>query len=100
VALSRQQAEIRQLPADALTTTEIGERLDVSPRTVEAHLRAVYRKLGVRSRTAAARGARDHGLIDQPSQVDPGDSRAVCRSGTAGGSGMPRLVDCRFVSSD
>ena len=43
-------------------TVEIGERLELSPRTVEAHLRTLYRKLGVRSRTAAARYAVEHGL--------------------------------------
>jgi LuxR family maltose regulon positive regulatory protein len=62
VVLSRRQVEILRLLADALTTAEIGERLDVSPRTVDAHLRALYRKLGVRSRTAAARYAVEHGL--------------------------------------
>jgi DNA-binding NarL/FixJ family response regulator len=31
---------------------------------VEAHLRALYRKLGVHSRTAAARYAVEHGLTD------------------------------------
>ena len=60
--LTRRQVEILRLLADALTTTEIGERLEVSPRTVDAHLRTLYRKLGVRSRTAAARYAVEHGL--------------------------------------
>lgn len=62
VALSHRQTEILRLLADALTTAEIGERLDVSPRTVDAHLRTLYRKIGVRSRTAAARYAVEHGL--------------------------------------
>jgi DNA-binding CsgD family transcriptional regulator len=69
VALTRRQAEILRLLADALTTVEIGERLSLSPRTVEAHLRTLYRELGVRSRTAAARYAVDHGLTvrnDEP----------------------------------
>ena len=62
VPLSRRQAEILALLAEALTTAEIGERLKLSPRTVEAHLRALYRKIDVRSRTAAARYAVEHGL--------------------------------------
>ena len=65
VELSPRQAEILRLLADALTTAEIGERLRVSPRTVEAHLRTLYRKLGVRSRTAAARYAVEHGLAGE-----------------------------------
>jgi ATP/maltotriose-dependent transcriptional regulator MalT len=65
VVLSPRQTEILRLLAAALTTVEIGERLQLSPRTVEAHLRMLYRKLGVRSRTAAARYAVEHGLTDK-----------------------------------
>ena len=53
MTLSPRQTEILRVLAYALTTAEIGECLGVSPRTVEAHLRTLYRKLGVRSRTAA-----------------------------------------------
>ena len=48
---ARRQAEILALLAEALTTAEIGERLKLSPRTVEAHLRTLYRKIDVLSRT-------------------------------------------------
>jgi DNA-binding CsgD family transcriptional regulator len=65
VELSPRQAEILRLLADALTNAEIGERLRVSPRTVEAHLRTLYRKLGVRSRTAPARYAVEHRLAGE-----------------------------------
>ena len=61
VRLTRRQAEILALLAEALTTAEIGERLELSPRTVEAHLRTLYRKIDVRSRTAAARYAVEQG---------------------------------------
>ena len=61
VRLTRRQAEMLALLAEALTTAEIGEHLKLSPRTVEAHLRTLYRKIDVRSRTAAARYAVEHG---------------------------------------
>ena len=43
---------------------EIGELLHVSPRTVNAHLRSIYSKLGVSSRSAMTRFALDHHLIE------------------------------------
>ena len=48
--------------AQGLTNREIGARLWVSEQTVKFHLRNVYRKLGVSSRTEAARYAYRTGL--------------------------------------
>jgi DNA-binding CsgD family transcriptional regulator len=42
---------------------EIGWILYVSPNTVKAHLKSIYRKLGVSSREEAAEQARARGLI-------------------------------------
>jgi DNA-binding NarL/FixJ family response regulator len=44
----------------------VAERLVVSIRTVHAHLRSIYRKLDVRTRSAATRYAVDHRLVDVP----------------------------------
>jgi len=49
--------------AEGLTDQEVAGALYLSPRTVGQHLRNVYRKLGVRSRTAATRAAIGRGLI-------------------------------------
>jgi DNA-binding CsgD family transcriptional regulator len=41
----------------------VAEHLIISPRTVNTHLTAIYNKLGVNSRVAAARFAVEHQLV-------------------------------------
>ncbi len=48
--------------AQGLTDAEVAAELSISPRTIGGHLRSVYGKIGVSSRTAATRFALDHGL--------------------------------------
>ena len=59
--LTHKEGEVADLVAANATNREAAAALFLSPRTVEHHLRQVYRKLGVRSRTelAAAYGARE-----------------------------------------
>ncbi|MGW1208410.1 ATP-binding protein [Streptomyces sp. NPDC002499] len=51
-SLTPQQREIAMLAAAGLTNKQIAERLFLSPRTVAAHLRQLFPKLGVASRAA------------------------------------------------
>ena len=52
-----------RLVAVGLSDAEAAERLFLSVRTVNAHLRSIYRKLGVQSRAAAGRFAEENGLL-------------------------------------
>ncbi len=49
-SLTDSQREVATLAAEGLTNRQIAERLFVTIKTVETHLMAVYRKLGIRSR--------------------------------------------------
>ena len=60
--LTTREVEVLRLVADGLTDAQVADRLYVSPRTIGQHLRSVYRKLEVSSRTAAAREAVNLGL--------------------------------------
>ncbi len=57
LGLSRREAEVLAWVAQGKTNAEIGKILSSSPRTVEKHLEHVFEKLGVESRTAAAKVA-------------------------------------------
>ena len=63
--LTARELEVLRLLAQDLNNPQIAEHLVVSRRTVEAHLRSIYDKLGVRSRDAAIRFALEHGLVEK-----------------------------------
>ena len=61
--LTTREVEVLALVAEGLTDAEVAERLVVSIRTVHAHLRSIYRKLDVHTRSAATRYALEHRLV-------------------------------------
>jgi DNA-binding NarL/FixJ family response regulator len=61
-ALTSREQEVLKLLAQGFTNKDIAQTLFLSVRTVEAHLRNVYSKLGVSSRTEAAIWAVNHGF--------------------------------------
>jgi len=52
--LTKREIEVASLISKGMKNKEIGEQLFISEYTVENHLRAIYRKLGVKNRTEAA----------------------------------------------
>jgi pimeloyl-ACP methyl ester carboxylesterase/DNA-binding CsgD family transcriptional regulator len=58
--LTRRELEVARLVAGGLTNHAIASRLSVAPRTAEAHVENIRRKLGVRSRAQIAAWVTEH----------------------------------------
>jgi DNA-binding CsgD family transcriptional regulator len=67
-ALTRRESEILTLIAAALSSQQIADHLGISVRTVHAHLRSIYPKIGVTGRVGATRYALHH---PPPADPDP-----------------------------
>ena len=65
VGLSARELEILKRVASGRSNREIAQELWLSEHTVKYHLTNVYRKLGVKGRTHAARYAFEHALADR-----------------------------------
>ena len=61
--LTPREIEVLQLIAEGLTDAQVATRLVLSTRTVQAHLRSIYSKLDITTRSAATRYALEHGLV-------------------------------------
>ena len=60
--LTAREVAVLRLVAEGLTDAQVAQRLVISPRTVSTHLRSIYNKLRINSRTAATRFAIEHDL--------------------------------------
>jgi predicted ATPase/DNA-binding CsgD family transcriptional regulator len=61
--LTAREVEVLRLMTTGLTNPQIAEQLVISPVTVNSHVRSIYSKLNVTSRSAATRFAVEHHLI-------------------------------------
>ena len=61
-SLTPREIEVVRLVAQGLTNAQVARELVVTSRTVNAHLTAIYAKLGVTSRSGAIRYALEHHL--------------------------------------
>lgn len=62
--LSAREREVLALVAVGLPNKSIGRRLQISEKTVKAHLTRIFAALGLYDRTSAALWAQRHGLLD------------------------------------
>lgn len=61
--LTARETELLRLTAKGLTFDSIGELLGISPHTVVSHVKKIYRKLAVHSRSEAVYEASQLGLL-------------------------------------
>ena len=61
--LTTREVEVLRLVAQGLTDEQVAHQLVISRHTVNSHLKAIYGKLGISSRSAATRYALQHHLL-------------------------------------
>lgn len=66
IELSEREQEILRLVATGASNKEIAQQLVISPNTVKVHLRNIFGKIGVASRTEATLYAIQHGYAPVP----------------------------------
>jgi DNA-binding CsgD family transcriptional regulator len=72
--LSEREREILRLVATGASNKEVAQRLYISPNTVKVHLRNIFAKIGVVSRTEAALYAIRNRIVEVPVTITTGTS--------------------------
>lgn len=70
-SLTGREQEVLSLVAKGLANKQIAHRLDISEKTVKAHLTRVFAAIGVSDRTQAALWAQRHGVRHEDSTAEP-----------------------------
>ena len=82
-SLTARELQIARLVVDRKTNPQIAEALFLSPKTVETHMRNMFRKLAVSSRVEVARAVEQSDLAGQPAsraQTPPNVRKPVLTS--------------------
>lgn len=66
--LSQREQDVVRLVTDGLSNDEIATHLGISPKTVESHLRRLFERHGLASRTELAMRAMRDGWLDLPTR--------------------------------
>ena len=61
--LTNREREVLQMTAEGMSSSEIGKRLSISPRTAELHRGRMMNKLGLRNQTELIRYALKRGIL-------------------------------------
>ncbi|MCX7789252.1 MAG: LuxR C-terminal-related transcriptional regulator [Chloroflexaceae bacterium] len=72
VQISEREREILRLVAQGATNQQIADQLDISINTVKVHLRNIFGKIGVMSRTEATLYAIRNGIVSVAEPVEAG----------------------------
>ena len=68
IQLSRRERQVLEMVVTGASNREIADKLVISINTVKVHMRNIFEKMGVQSRTEASMRALQEGLVSVPDQ--------------------------------